>query len=200
MILGKKERRITIAIGLIIGVSSSSMLVRPAIAIKNEPADTRLGSYKSLKCAGSEESFPPLPATITETIPNGVVIFFEANRTSLVQKTDKLINAWVIETAGSFRSERLFLLAEVDVLNSTKTHFIRASELYIKLMKDVTPSSFEQGLDKEKFQVIGKNSLTGELIVQIRNFSPENLHATKKYFNSMPGVKSTRFSSWHSAH
>ena len=67
-------------------------------------------------------------------------------------------------------------------------------------MKDATSSSFEQGLDIEKLKVIGKNSSTGELIVQIRNFSPENLHATKNYFNSLPEVKSTRFSSWQSAY
>ena len=61
-----------------------------------------------LKCAGSEESFPPLPKTITESIPNGVVIFYEANRTSLVQKTDTLIDAWIIETSRFFQVRKTF--------------------------------------------------------------------------------------------
>ena len=197
MILGKKERRITIAIGLIIGVSVSSMLVKHAVDIKEDQAAKRPGSYGTLKSAGDMESFPALPKTITESIPNGIVIFYEANRTSLTQRNDSLIDAWIIETSGSFRSERLFILAEVETLNFTNTEFFRASEIYLQLGKDISRSSFEKKLDDKKFRVIGKNSFSGELIVQIRNFSPASLHATQRHFKSLPEVKSTRFSRWN---
>ena len=43
MALQKKERRFTIAIGLIIGVTISSMIVRHALSIKEEQSAQRPG-------------------------------------------------------------------------------------------------------------------------------------------------------------
>ena len=45
----------------------------------------------------------------------------------------------------------------------------------------------------KSIELLVKIHSSGELIVQIRNFSPASLHATQKHFKSLPEVKSTRF-------
>ena len=62
MTLRKKERRLTIAVGLIIGVTASSFLVKHALNVKNEQAALKPGNYNSLHSAIGDVKFPPLPA------------------------------------------------------------------------------------------------------------------------------------------
>ena len=122
MILGKKERRITIAIGLLIGITTSSLLVKYALSVKNEQTSRKPGNYNSLHSAVGNKKFPPLPLSIENAIPNGIVVYFEGNRTSLLSTEIQKVDSWVIETTGSFRSERLFILAEVDSSHQKNTH------------------------------------------------------------------------------
>ncbi|MEL0099692.1 MAG: hypothetical protein VW907_09065, partial [Opitutae bacterium] len=188
---------ITIAIGLIIGVTASSMLVRHALDVKDEQAARKPGNYNSLQTAVGQVKFPPLPSSIKQAVPNGIVAFFEGNRTSLHSPEQDLVNSWVIETTGSFRSERLFILAEVEPQIEGETRFIRASEIYVKLKDTDEEELFESSLDQTKYRVIGMNASSQEHIVQVRNFSPSDLAQTQAYFNSLALVQSTRFPQWN---
>jgi len=86
--LGKKERRLTIAIGLIIGVTASSMLVRHALDVKDEQATKKPGNYNSLHSAVGNVEFPPLPEKVKKAVPNGIVVFYEGNRTSVSNRAN----------------------------------------------------------------------------------------------------------------
>ena len=196
MTLRKKERRLTIAAGLIIGVTVSSFLVKHALNVKNEQAALKPGNYDSLHSAIGDVKFPPLPASVRKAIPHGIVVFFEGNRSSLLNLNQKKVDSWVLETSGSFRSERLFVLAEVEKSINQNTHFFRASEIYVGLYNNELLESFEDSLDKQNFRVIGRNSSTGEHIIQIRDFSPTDLANAALFLNSHDLVKSTRFSHW----
>jgi hypothetical protein len=194
--LRKKERRLTIAIGLIIGITASSMLVRHALDVKEEQAAQRPGNYNTQHSAVGHVKFPPLPESVQKAIPNGIVVFFEANRSSLSPENNKIINSWVIETSGSFRSERLFILAEVSLNKTPHAQFFRASEFYVKLNDSKLRNEFDTLLNREKFKIIGKNSASFEYIVQVKNFSPSDLEIAKKFLLSLSPVRSVRLTPW----
>jgi hypothetical protein len=182
MAISKKERRFSIWIGIAIGVAVSSMLVRFALNKKTEQIKERPGNYKSLTTAVNGSPFAPIPNEITKHIPHGIVVYFEGNHTT-GQKS------WIIESAGSFRSERLFIEAkEMDVLgNNTEKNFNfhRASELYLLPCIGVSVEDFEKAIDSDKFKVIGKNSNTGEWILQVKDFSPNGLRNSIKLIREM---------------
>ena len=196
MALQKKERRFTIAIGLIIGVTISSMIVRHALSIKEEQSAQRPGNYNSQFSASGNVNFPALPNGIKQAIPNGIVVYFEGNRSSITGRMNDLVDCWVIETSGSFRSERLFILAETDSVSHQKVKFLRSSEIYVTLNDWADEDKLNQKLDSDKFHIIGRNTKSGEYIVQVRNFSPTELDKAKAYLNSLNSVKSTRFVPW----
>jgi hypothetical protein len=181
MAISKKERRFSIWIGIAIGVAVSSMLVRFALNKKTEQIKERPGNYKSLTTAVNGSPFAPIPNEITKHIPHGIVVYFEGNHTT-GQKS------WIIESAGSFRSERLFIEAKEDVLgNNTEKNFNfhRASELYLLPCIGVSVEDFEKAIDSDKFKVIGKNSNTGEWILQVKDFSPNGLRNSIKLIREM---------------
>jgi len=196
MALAKKERRITIAIGLIIGITVSSMIVRHALNVKSDQAAQRPGNYNSQHSASGNVSFSALPDAVRNAIPHGIVVYFEGNRSSVTGRTKELVDCWVIETAGSFRSERLFILAEAEKTVPAKIKLSRATEIYVQTKNGYSGEDLERHLDEEKFKIIGRNSRSNEHIVQIRNFSPTELLKADNFLNSLEFVKSTRFSPW----
>ena len=191
MSLGKKERRITIAIGLIIGVTASSMLVRHALDIKSEKTAQRPGNYTSLQTAVGNVPFLPLPKSVSTAIPSGIVVHYEENRSSLSGSHLNKVNSWVIETTGSFRSERLFILVEQELESSSNIQLFRAAEFYIKLKNDNMSDSFENLLDEDLFHIIGRNHSTDELIVQSQKFL-ENYRTPEGGLNSMKSKNFTK--------
>ena len=127
--LNKKDRRISIWIGVLIGITLSSMLFRYAINDKNERASTRKGSYQSGVTAISGLPCPPIPEILKKTIPQGIVIHYEANQSVSDFEKSYQTDCWVIESSGAIRSERLFILAEIK--KGKDIAFYRASELYL---------------------------------------------------------------------
>jgi len=194
--LGKNERRLTIAIGLIIGITASSMLVRHALDVKEEQAAQRPGNYNTQHSAVGHVKFPPLPESLQKAIPNGIVVFYEANRTSVSDNPNQSVNSWVIETSGSFRSERLFILAEVSLNGPWDAKLYRASEIYVGLKKAYSEGDLESLLTDERYKIIGQNSASSEYIVQIRHFSPTDIAAALEYLGKLPLTQSVRTSSW----
>jgi hypothetical protein len=112
MAISKKERSLSIWIGIAIGVAISSMLVRYALQKKAQQTMDRPGHYKSLKCGADGSPFHPIPETIRGKIPHGIVVHYEDNQTILIQGSKHFLRSWVIESSGSFRSERLFIHAQ----------------------------------------------------------------------------------------
>jgi len=197
--LQRKERRLTITAGLVLGVVISSLIVKHALDVKNEHASQRPGNYNSHRSAIGKEVFPILPSFLEDAVPNGIILHYESNRTSLIDQNIENSTCWIIETSGSFRSERLFILTEE--INGGFPHgFFRASELYIKLKDKRDLSSFEEKLDRELYRVIGHNSSSHEFILQLRNFSPTDLDSSKSFLGSLSEVVSVRHSPWFPSH
>ena len=109
-------------------------------------------------------------------------MYYEENRTSLSEPEGKAVNCWVIETQGSFRSERLFVLAEEGNDEAGGIGFFRAAEIYAKLRPGHEEDTLGDFLDEQKYRVIGENSSTAEQIVQVRNLSPNDLDPVTIFF------------------
>ena len=188
--LNKKDRRISIWIGVIIGVTISSLLFRYAINDKNERASKRPGSYESNMTAVGYHTFPGIPNSIRDAIPHGLVLHYESNFSVLEETSSKNV-CWVIESGGALRSERLFILAELGP-NETPA-FYRASEIYITASENTTFEMLEQQLPEENFRILGQNQRTSEYILQIKEFDPrkfrEVLRQLPKEFKSVKQVR-----------
>ena len=188
--LNKKDRRISIWIGVIIGVTISSLLFRYAINDKNERASKRPGSYESNMTAVGGHTFPGIPNSIRDAIPHGLVLHYESNF-SIFEETSSKNVCWVIESSGALRSERLFILAELDP--SETPAFYLASEMYITASENTTFEMLEQQLPEENFRILGQNQRTSEYIIQIKEFDPrkfrEVLRQLPKKFKSIKQVR-----------
>ena len=188
--LNKKDRRISIWIGVIIGVTISSLLFRYAINDKNERASKRPGSYESNMTAVGYHTFPGIPNSIRDAIPHGLVLHYESNF-SIFEETSSKNVCWVIESSGALRSERLFILAELDP--SETPAFYLASEMYITASENTTFEMLEQQLPEENFRILGQNQRTSEYIIQIKEFDPrkfrEVLRQLPKKFKSIKQVR-----------
>ena len=199
MAISKKERSFSIWIGIAIGVALSSMLVRYALQKKAEQTRERPGNYQSLKCASDGSPFSPIPDAIRSKIPHGIVVFFENNQTTHDSNLTLPIKSWVIESAGSFRSERLFILAQ-EINPGPKYEFYRASELYLTPVKGLEISTFEKELNEDKFKIIGENSQSGEWILQIKDFPPQAFRKTIEDFSDKKdSILSVRSIPWSPA-
>ena len=101
--------------------------------------------------------------------------------------------SWTIESAGSFRSERLFVLAKEisSVGNKILINNIFSTGLpnFIYFLTEAaTLEQFEKLIDPEEYKVIGENSKSGEWILQIKDFSPTGLRKTKNLLSNMDSL------------
>ena len=188
----KGERRLAIWVGVAIGVAASSLLVRHAFQVKEEQAANRPGNYDSLQTALGGLPFAPVPAGLREKLPNGVVVHYEENASTGLAGLEAAERAWVVETTGAFRSERLFVLVE-EVPEQAALRFSRASELYLTARAGVKEEAFEEALDGERFRILGRNEATGDFLMQIREFHPEQIRRVHEELRAMTDlVASTR--------
>ena len=197
--LNKKDRRISIWIGIIIGVTLSSMLFRYAINDKNERSSMRLGSYDSNVTAVGNIPFPEIPKLIKDSIPRGLVLYFENNFSVSRPNETNGTDCWVIESGGVLRSERLFILAENN--GSAKVDFYRASELYVTATENSDLKDLEKELPEDNFRILGQNKKTLEYILQIKEFYPGKL---REYLQQIPiqfrSSKDVRLYPWMPPH
>jgi hypothetical protein len=197
--LNKKDRRISIWIGIIIGVTLSSMLFRYAINDKNERSSMRLGSYDSNVTAVGNLPFSEIPKLIKDSIPRGLVLYFENNFSVSRPNETNGTDCWVIESGGVLRSERLFILAENN--GSAKVDFYRASELYVTATENSDLKDLEKELPEDNFRILGQNKKTLEYILQIKEFYPGKL---REYLQQIPiqfeSIKEVRLYPWLPPH
>ncbi len=193
--LNKKDRRISIWLGIIIGITLSSMLFRYAINDKNHRSSTRPGSYDSNVTAVGNLPFPEIPKLIKDTIPRGLVLHFENNFSVSRPDDTNGTDSWIIESGGVLRSERLFILAENN--RSAKVDFYRASELYITATENCDLKDLEEELPEDNFRILGQNKKTLEYILQVKEFYPGKL---KEFLKQLPfqfrTIKKVRLYPW----
>ena len=191
--LSKTERRVAIWVGVGIGVAVSSMLVRVALQKKNEQMSNLPGNFDSLRTAVGGKPFPSVPVELGERFSNAVVVHYEGNATGHPSP----VKNWVLESVGSFRSERLFVLVEESTGEGNGTseeeptlRFFRASEAQVTLKSGVQADDLEAVLDEERFQLIGTNSQNGNPIVQFRDISPPGIRKAIAELKGFSGLVS----------
>jgi hypothetical protein len=190
--LSKSERRVAIWVGVGIGVAVSSMLVRVALQKKNEQMSNLPGNFDSLRTAVGGKPFPSVPVELGERFSNAVVVYYEGNATGHPSP----VKNWVIESAGSFRSERLFVLVEEESTGEGNGaseeepvfRYFRASEAQVTLKSGVETDDLEAVLDEERFQLIGTNSQNGNPIVQFRDISPPGIRKALAELKGFAGL------------
>lgn len=179
-------------VGVAIGVAVSSLLVRHAFQVKEEQTANRPGNYESLKTALGGLAFAPVPDGLREKLPNGVVVHYEENASASLPGLEAAERSWVVETAGAFRSERLFVLVE-KLAGSDSLRLFRASELYLGPRPGVTAEDVEEALDGERFRILGRNEESGDFLVQIREFHPQEIRKAHEELRGMDDlVENTR--------
>ena len=122
-------------------------------------------------------------------------VHYEENATEGAGDLPAAKRSWVIETVGSFRSERLFVLVNEmprdengTGLEEPNLRYFRASEALVKTVAGVRQDALEAALDGERFSVIGENSKTGELVVQFRDVSPVGLRTAIRDLRDLTGL------------
>ncbi|MFP6892994.1 MAG: hypothetical protein VCA18_04540, partial [Opitutales bacterium] len=180
-------------VGVGIGVAVSSMLVRVALQKKNEQMSNLPGNFDSLRTAVGGKPFPSVPDELRERFSNAVVVHYEGNASGHPSP----VKNWVIESAGSFRSERLFVLVEESTGEGNGAseeeptfRYFRASEAQVKLKSGVETDDLKDVLDEERFQVIGTNSQNGNPIVQFRDISPPGIRKAIAQLKGFAGLVS----------
>lgn len=198
MTITKNEHRLAIGVGIALGVLFSSMLVRYAFQSKEQKMQHQAGNYNTLETAFDGLPFYPLPEEIRDKLKHGIVVHYDSNQSIMSTSDQASSRSWVIETVGSFRSERLFVLAEQTLEgNSSRISFYRASELYLKFHDPVNLDKFKRRLDQDRFRIIGKNSSSEEWILQIKNFSPRDiLNTMAELINKFPELSGIRPVNW----
>lgn len=141
----------------------------------------RKGSYDSNVTAIEGLPFPLVPQSLKKALPQGIVLYFETNKSISQPSKGIKTDSWIIESKGSIRSERLFVLAELT--QHEKPVFFRASELYVTTESSVDKSMLAKELPEANFRVLGQNEKTSEFIVQLKEFSPAKL---RNYLDNMP--------------
>lgn len=216
MSISKKERTLSIWIGLAIGVTVSSLLFRYALNEKETKAQERPGNFDTNTTAHGTP-FDPLPESVAKKISGGIVVFFDKNESICGNHAPEKTPKWVIETSGSFRSERLFVLIEQNPAEKTSHRFFRASELYVKstvalawpekpleLLELAVKASQasqsspgESAFSPERYNLIGTNDRTGEWILQIKDISPSGIRSSLSELNGLSGlIEQARLSPW----
>ena len=194
--LNKKDRRISIWFGVIIGVTLSSMLFRYAIKDKNERSQLRLGSYDSNLTAIENSPFPLVPSEIRKAIPRGLVLYHEGNQ-SISDAENNKTDCWIIESSGALRSERLFLLVEIQ--RDGKAKFFRASELYITAKTGIKETDLSRQLPADDFRILGQNERTSNSYCKLKNFHLLNLGITQEiYLVYLKNIINVRLYPWYS--
>ena len=115
----------------------------------------------------------------------------------MAKQDGQIYHKWTIESTGSFRSERLFVLIEHSLSHPNIFNFFRASELYLSTDSSVTQKALENQLDSKNSKILGKNAKSGEWIVQIREFSPGKIKAAIETFKKIDFVSNVRLIPWN---
>ena len=216
MSISKKERTLSIWIGLAIGITVSSLLFRYALNEKEIKAQERPGNFDTNTTAHGTP-FDPLPESVLKKISGGIVVFFDKNESIFENHASERTPKWVIETSGSFRSERLFVLIEQNPAEKTSHRFFRASELYVKSTPELAwpekpleliklaikasqashGSTGSSAFSPENYNLIGTNDRTGEWILQIKDISPSGIRSSLSELNGLSGlIEQVRLSPW----
>ena len=189
--LNKKERNLTIAVGVTIGVTISWGLLsmwkddRDAFA-KNLP-----GNYDSNLTAHGQPLATPPPMKIQERYPGGRVLHHvaEANASLTLPGKSPPLNVWILTTKnGSYKFVRVEQAAGDG--NATGALWLyRGAEIFAWTRPGASEDDLREALPEDRYNLLGRNERRGCYLVQFREVSPEGLPTAMRELLAKPVIE-----------
>ncbi|MBG30086.1 MAG: hypothetical protein CMI31_08805 [Opitutae bacterium] len=177
VILNKKERGVTITVGLTIGIILSFGLVSRWKEDRDAYQKKLPGNYDSNQTAYGKTLSEPPPESIQEEYPGGRVLYHvnEANASVTLPGKASPKNIWILTTNnGSYKFVRVEQAAADG--NATDTlSLYRGAEIFVWTSPGTSEDELRDALPEDRYNLLGKNELRGCYLVQFREVSPEGL-------------------------
>ncbi|MFP6900479.1 MAG: hypothetical protein VCA36_06025 [Opitutales bacterium] len=178
MTLNKKERGLTIAVGITIGVVLSWALFSRWQEDRKEFKQNLPGNYDSNLTAHGQPLVIGPPEQIQIRYPKGRVLYHatDANASSTIPGHDAAENIWILTVAsGRFKFVRVEQEVSGDANATGVVSLYRGAEMFAWTGPGVSEDDLREALTKERYNVLGKNERLGCYIIQFREISPMGL-------------------------
>ena len=178
--LNKKERGLTIAVGVSIGVVLSWALFSQWHEDRGEIEQNLSGNYDSnITVLGKPLALVP-PKQIQIRYPKGRVLYHaaEVNASSTIPGQDTPENAWILTvSSGRFKFVRVEQKASGDANSTGALSLYRGAEVFVWTRPSVSEDELRESLPEDQFKVIGRNTRRDCYLVQFRETSLMGLPA-----------------------
>ena len=177
VILNKKERGVTITVGLTIGIILSFGLVSSWKEDRDAYQKNLPGNYDSNQTAHGKTLSKPPPESIREQYPGGRVLYYvhEANASVTLPGHSSPENIWILTTNnGSYKFVRVEE-APADGNATSTLSLYRGAEIFAWTSPGTSEDELRNALPEDRYNLLGKNELRGCYLVQFREVSPEGL-------------------------
>lgn len=176
--LNKKERNLTIAVGVTIGVAISWGLLSMWKDDRDAFAKNRPGNYDSNLTAHGQPLATPPPMKIRERYPGGRVLYHvaEANASLTLPGKSSPLNIWILTTKnGSYKFVRVEQEAPVEDNATAELSLYRGAELFAWTRPGVSEDDLRDILPEDHYNLLGRNERRGCYLIQFREVSPAGL-------------------------
>ena len=177
VILNKKERGVTITVGLTIGIILSFGLVSRWKEDRDAYQKNLPGNYDSNRTAYGKTLSEPPPESIQEEYPGGRVLYHVHEANASVTLPGKALpeNIWILTTNnGSYKFVRVEQAAADGNATGTLSLY-RGAEIFAWTSPGTSEDELRDALPEGRYNLLGKNELRGCYLVQFREVSPEGL-------------------------
>ena len=183
MALNKKERGVTIAVGVTIGVILSWGLLTRWQEDRDEMARNLPGNYDSNLTAYRQPMGAPPPVEIQERYPGGRVLHHvaDANASLTLPGKSSPLNIWTLTTKnGKYKFVRVEEAVAVDDNATTELSLYRGAELFAWTRRGASEDDLREILPEAHYNLIGRNERRGCYLIQFREVSPAGLPAAMR--------------------
>ncbi len=181
--LNKKERNLTIAVGLTIGVAISWGLLSRWQQDRDELAKNLPGNYDSNRTAHGQPMSVPPPMEIQERYPGGRVLYHvaEVNSSVILPAHDAPKQIWILTAKnGKYKFVRVEQAVPVDANATPLLSLYRGAEVFAWTRPGVSEDDLRDTLPEERYNLLGKNDRRGCYLIQFREVSPAGLPAAMR--------------------
>lgn len=176
--LNKKERNLTIAVGVTIGVVLSWGLITRWQEDRDEIEKNLPGKYDSNVTAHGIPMTKPPPQDIQNQFPGGRVLYHlpDANASVTLPGSEPPEHIWILTTKnGSYKFVRVEQAKAGDANSTGPISLYRGAEVFAWTRPGVSEDDFRAALPADRFNLLGENARRGCYLVQFREVSPEGL-------------------------
>ncbi len=189
--LNKKERNLTIAAGVTIGVVLSWGLFTRWQADREAFQSNLPGNYDSNVTIHGKPLLCAPPKEIQERYPGGRVVHHvaEANASATLPGIPPPEHIWTISTkSGSYKFVRVEQAVSADANATGELSLYRGAEVFVWLHLGTSEANLRDTLPEERYNLLGENERRGCYLVQFREVSPAGLPGALRELAKNPGI------------